>query len=294
MRLSELTTFVSTVIHRDAEFRTLGLLSHDGTKMLVMFYDRRYLTQLIQNPHIECVITNPDLVDLVPERLGVALCDDPLAAFYRIHHHLLVNTDFYWKDFPSEVSPEARVHETAYVAPHNVRVGRGTVIGPRAVVLEKTLIGEDVVIGPGVILGGEGFEPKYVEGRHVNVAHAGGVRLFDRVELQAATHAARAVFNGFTDVGEDTKVDALVHIAHNARIGRRCEIAACALIAGSTTLGDEVWIGPNATVSSELVIADRAFVAIGSLVLKNVAEGERVFGVPAKPMGASWSAQEKP
>ena len=285
MRLSDVEQLAPLKIQRDGEFRSLGLLSHDHELMLVRWYDPRFFPALSGNPHIACVITTPELLPQVPERLAAATCDDPSAAFYRIHDHLLANTDFYGPQFASEIAPSAIIDRSAWIAPYNVRIGAGTRIGPRAVILERTEIGNDCTIGPGAVLGGEGFEPKYVEGRHVIVRHAGGVRIGDRVEIYVNTNVAKAVFNGATEIGNDTKIDALVHIAHNVRIGQRCEIAAHAHIAGSSVVGDEVWIGPAAVVSSEVTVGRGAFIAVGSLVLRDVAENARV----AEPPSRSWN-----
>jgi UDP-3-O-[3-hydroxymyristoyl] glucosamine N-acyltransferase len=278
MRLSQLTDVVSMNILRDGEFGSLGLLSHDADNMLVGFYDPDYFDQLVGNDHVTCVITNPDLAPRLPSHLAVAVCDDPKTIFYQIHSYLFNQTDFYWTDFDSDISPEAIVHERAYVAPKNVRIGKGTIIEPNVTILERSIIGEDVVIRSGAVIGGEGFEPKYVGGKHIIVPHAGGVLLHNRVEIQANTHVARSVFGGFTELGEDTKVDALVHIAHNVRIGCRCEIAACAMIGGSAIIGDDVFIGPNASISSEIRIGNGAFVTLGAVVTRDVPDGQRVSG----------------
>ena len=278
MRMSRLSDVVSMDILRDGEFNSLGLLSHGTDKMFVGLYDPYCLDKLLANHHITCVLTSPDLAAQMPEHLGTAVCGDPKTVFYQIHTYLAVETDFYWKHFDSEISPAANIHERAYVAPKNVRIGRGTVIEPNATILERSLIGEDVVIRAGAVIGGGGFEPKFVGGKHVIIPHAGGVLLHDRVEIQGNTHVARSVFGGFTEVGQDTKVDALVHIAHNVRIGQRCEITACAMVAGSTAIGDDVFIGPNASISSEVRIGDGAFVTIGAVVTKDVPDGQRVSG----------------
>jgi UDP-3-O-[3-hydroxymyristoyl] glucosamine N-acyltransferase len=286
IKLSQVTEIGVMTLLRNGEFRSLGSLSQHREKMLVTFYDPEYLQQVLQNSYISCVITTAELAANLPSHLGVAVCKDAMAAFYRIHHYLLAHTCFYGDDDASNISPEAVIHERAYVAPRNVRIGRGTVVAPGAVILEKSCLGEDVTIGPGTVIGGEGFEPKWVEGRHIIVRHAGGVHIGHRVEIQANSHVAKAVFNGSTQIGEDTKIDAMVHIAHNVQIGRRCELAACAVVAGSATIGDDVWIGPNATVSSEITVGNRAFLAIGSVVVRDVREGQRVFGVPAKLIGS--------
>lgn len=278
LQLSQVCDAASMNIVRDGEFRSLGLLSHDGEAMLVGLYDSDYLNMLLKNSRIACVITTPSLARELPKQFAVTTCDHPKSAFYRIHSHLFHETDFYWSDFDSEVSPEAIIHPRAYVAPRNVRIGRGTIIEPNATILERSIIGEDVVIRAGAVVGAEGFEPKHLEGRRVIIPHAGGVLIHDRVEIQANSHIARSVFGGFTEVGEDTKIDALVHIAHNVRIGRRCEIAACAMLAGSAVVGDDVFIGPNASVSSERRIGDQAVITLGAVVTKDVPSGQKVSG----------------
>jgi UDP-3-O-[3-hydroxymyristoyl] glucosamine N-acyltransferase len=286
MKLSEVKTIAEYDVLADGEFEAIGLLSHCLPKLLVMFYDMAFLQRLIGNPHISCVITRPDIAASLPAGLGVAVCSDPMAAFYKVHDYLMAETDFYGQSFRSEISPDAVIHETAFVAPHAVRIGGGTRIGPRAVILEKTVIGENVVIGPGAVIGGEGFEPKFVAGRHILIRHAGGVLLHNGVEILANSHVAKSLFNGYTEIGEGTKIDAMVHISHNVKVGRNCEIAASALVAGSSTIGERVWIGPHTVISSEVRVGDRAFVAIGAVAVKDVAADERVFGVPARSMRA--------
>ncbi|MDW8268290.1 MAG: UDP-3-O-(3-hydroxymyristoyl)glucosamine N-acyltransferase [Anaerolineae bacterium] len=241
------------------------------------FYDIRFASQLAANPDIACVVTTPELAHLVPERVGLALAADAKTAFYELHTYLSQKTTFYWRDFPTVIDASSKVHGSAYVAPTNVQIGPGCVVEAGAVIFEKTLMAEEVVIRAGAVIGGEGFEPKYVGRRHVIIHHAGGVRLHSGVEVQANSHIARAVFGGFTTVGQDSKIDALVHIAHDVVIGQRCEIAAGSIIGGSTRIGNEVWIGPP-EISSEIVIGDGAFISLGAVVTRNVAPGQHVSG----------------
>jgi UDP-3-O-[3-hydroxymyristoyl] glucosamine N-acyltransferase len=278
MRLSQLNSVVSMALLRDGEFASLGVLSHRPSRMLVSFYDRAYKDELAANNHVACVLTTSDLAALVPEHTGLAVCSDPKSAFYHIHEYLLKHTDFYGTDFASEIAPDARIHERACVARRNVRIGTGCVVEPGAVVFERTIMGHDVVIRANAVIGGEGFEPKYVDGRHVLIPHAGGVRLADRVEVHALTHIQKAVFNGFTEIGEDTKVDALCHISHHVLIGRRCEVVAGTVVAGSAVVGDDVFLGPNCTICPEVHVGNRAFVTPGAVVTRDVPEGSRVSG----------------
>jgi UDP-3-O-[3-hydroxymyristoyl] glucosamine N-acyltransferase len=123
------------------------------------------------------------------------------------------------------------------------------------------------------------------------IAHAGGVLLRDRVEVQANSVVCRAVFNGFTEIGEDTKLGNQVGISHGVRIGRRCRVAAGAQVTGSVRVGDDVWIGPNATISNRVRIGDGARISLGAVVVAHVAAGTTVtgsFAVDHRASLASW------
>jgi UDP-3-O-[3-hydroxymyristoyl] glucosamine N-acyltransferase len=278
MRLTEIPRIVPVEVVRDGRFGTLGLLSHRGDGVLAGYYDARFANVLTQNSDLTCVITTRKLAPDVPEHIALATADDAKIALYGLHEYLHRKTDFYWKDFQTEIAPDARIHESAYVAPRNVRIGSGTVVEPLAIVLERSIVGSHVTIRSGAMIGGEGFEPKWVGDRHLNIPHAGGVKIGNRVEILCGAHIARSVFGGFTEIGDGTVVDALVHIAHNAIIGRDCEIAANAVVAGSVKVGDQVWIGPNACISSEVEIGNRAFITLGSVVIHSVPERGRVTG----------------
>jgi acyl-[acyl carrier protein]--UDP-N-acetylglucosamine O-acyltransferase len=278
MWLSELKGVVPIDVVRDGEFLSLGLLSHDANRMLVGLYDPAYLDRFLANRSVACVVTDSGLLPHVPDSIGAAVAQDPLAVFYGVHEYLFRRTDFYWKDFDSQVSPEARVHPRAYVAPANVRIGAESVVEPNAVVMERSLVGRGVVVRAGAVVGGEDIEPKHVGTELVAVPHAGAVLIGDRVEVGGNAQVQRAVYGGFTEIGADSKICALVHIAHNARIGERCFIAPFAIVCGSATIGDDVWIGPNATISSELQVGAGAVVTLGSVVTRDVPAGARVTG----------------
>lgn len=282
MRISEISHLVNVKVLHDGDFNSLGLLSHNADKMLVTLYDPAYLHQVIVNPHITCVITTPEIALDLPDNLAIAVCEDPQTAFYQIHKYLFTNTNFYWDDFDSEISPEATVHERAYIAPKNVRIGKGSIVEPNAVILERSIIGNHVTIRAGAVIGGEGFEPKYLEGKQIILPHAGGVLIHDGVEIQANSHIARSVFGSFTEIGEDTKVDALVHIGHNVRVGSRCTICALTGIAGSTVIGDDVFIGGQSAIYPDLKIGNNAFIGIKSLIRKDVPEYALMAGNPAR------------
>jgi acyl-[acyl carrier protein]--UDP-N-acetylglucosamine O-acyltransferase len=264
-------------IIRNAPVETLGLLLDCRSAVLAPFYDGRYLAELTRNQGISMVLTTAALVPLVPADRGVALCADPLDSLYTLHG-LLLAAGHYGASVVNDIAPDARIHPTAWVAERNVYIGSGTVIGPRAVIEECSSIGADCSIGPGSVIGSEGFEVRTVGGRQVAVRHGGGVRIGAHVTIQSNVVVDRALFGGCTEIGDDTVLDNLVHVAHGVSIGRRCKIVSCAVLCGAVSIGDDVWIGPNATISSALRIGDGARVSLGSVVVRDVPPGGHVSG----------------
>jgi UDP-3-O-[3-hydroxymyristoyl] glucosamine N-acyltransferase len=290
MKLSEAAPHASLRVARDAEFDDLALLGASDGRVLVYAGDARTLERLAKTRAATAVVTTAELADAVPSSLGLAVAAHPEAAFYDLHRWLHAASDFYWRDFATTVDPTARVHERAYVAQRNVRIEARVVVEPNATILERVALGEDTIVRAGAVLGSEGFEfkgPAMRQGRasraewdygttNVAVPHAGSVEIGARVEIQANSTIDRSLFRMPTRIGDDTKIDNLVHVAHSVRIGSRCLIAAGATLAGSVVVGDEVWIGPHAVVSSGVHLGDGCAIVIGSTITKDVAPGERV------------------
>jgi UDP-3-O-[3-hydroxymyristoyl] glucosamine N-acyltransferase len=289
VRLSEAAALISAHVERDGEFEDLGLIGPYARSCLVYAVDEHAVAKLAERP-AAAVVTTVVLAPRVPNRIGVILSEAPERDFYTIHHALLTRTPFYWTDFPTVIDASARIHERAYVAPRNVRIGRRVVIEPHVTVLERVSIGDDSVVRAGTVLGSEGFEfkgPAMRQGRASRAArdygsrtepvpHAGSVRIGARVEIQASCAIDLSLFKAPTSIDDDTKLDNLVHVAHSVRIGRNCLIAASTMIAGSTTIGDDVWIGPGSVISSGLTIGDRAAIVIGSTITRDVEAGTRI------------------
>ena len=278
MKLSEIKDKGTIEIIVDSEFASLGVVTRNNPKQLVYIEDSKYLPAMLKKTNISCVITTEELVPTIPEGLGIGISKNPRKAFHKIHNDLAKNTNFYWKPFRTEIASSAKIHPTAYVAERNVRMGERCAIEPNVSILENSILEDDVIIRAGSVIGTEGFEFKRVEKEIQPVIHAGGVLLHSRVEIQANCCVSKTIFGGYTEIGEDTKLDNLVHVAHGVIIGKRCLLAACAMVAGSVRMGDDVWIGPSASISSGVEIGDGASITLGSVVTKNVAPGQRVTG----------------
>jgi UDP-3-O-[3-hydroxymyristoyl] glucosamine N-acyltransferase len=163
-----------------------------------------------------------------------------------------------------------------------VRVGRDCSIGPHASVLHA-LLGNRVIVHPGARIGQDGFGFAFAAGRFGKVPQVGRVIIQDDVEIGANTTIDRGATRD-TVVGEGTKIDNLVQIAHNVVIGRHCAIVAQTGISGSARLGDYVMLGGQVGVVGHVTIGARAQIAASSNVSGDVPEGARWGGTPAKPM----------
>ncbi len=185
------------------------------------------------------------------------------------------------------ISPQATVGDDVRIGDGAIvgaaTVGRGTSIGPGARIADGVTIGENCSIAAGAVLGSDGFGYERDEtGIPQKFPQLGGVRIGDRVDVGANACIDRGALSD-TVIGNDVKIDNLVHIAHNVVIGEGTMIAASAVVAGSTRVGANVWIGPSACISDGLVIGESALVSLGAVVTRDVAPGMRVTGNFAIP-----------
>jgi UDP-3-O-[3-hydroxymyristoyl] glucosamine N-acyltransferase len=132
------------------------------------------------------------------------------------------------------------------------------------------------------VIGSDGFGYVLDEGRHRKVLQLGNVIIHDDVEIGANTAIDRGTL-GPTVIGEGTKIDNLVHIAHNVVIGRHCLVMGQAGFAGSTSLGDYVVVASQSGIADHLKLGNQVVVGAKSGVMRDVADGGRVLGIPATP-----------
>jgi UDP-3-O-[3-hydroxymyristoyl] glucosamine N-acyltransferase len=216
------------------------------------------------------------------------------------------------------VRPEPGVHPTAvvegelaesvFVGPHAV-IGKGARIGPDCVVGAACFVGDGVEIGPGgwlhprvtisrgvrigarailhsgCVLGADGFGFAFTDGKWEKFPQVGAVEIGDDVEIGANACVDRAAL-GVTRIGNGVKLDNMVHVGHNCRIGDHVVIAAQTGLSGGVTVGDYAVIGGQVGVGDKARIESKAVVGSGAGILtsKIVRAGEPVWGTPARPL----------
>lgn len=229
----------------------------------------------------------------------------PYEAFARYLQRFLPDPD---RVFPPGVHPTAVVDPTATVAavsvgPYcvigaGVRIGPGCRLGPhvtvacdtaigrdcvlhaKVVVRERCVLGDRVIVHAGAVVGADGFGYLPGPAGQVKIPQVGIVEIGDDVELGAGVTIDRAT-TGRTVIGTGTKLDNLVHVAHNVRIGRHCALSAQTGIAGSCELGNGVIAGGQVGIADHLKVGDGARLGAQSGVIKDVPRGAAVFGCPA-------------
>jgi UDP-3-O-[3-hydroxymyristoyl] glucosamine N-acyltransferase len=161
-------------------------------------------------------------------------------------------------------------------------IGREVTIGAGAVLYENTIIGDRSILHANVVVGCHGFGYSQSGGRHVPAAQLGNVRIGQDVEIGAGTTIDRGTY-GSTTIGDGTKIDNLVQIAHNCRIGRHNLICSQVGIAGSTSTGDYVVMGGQAGIRDHVHIGTGAILSAMAGITNDVPEKSVMMGIPATP-----------
>lgn len=291
----------------DASFRIedVGPIESAGPTALTYALDRKFVERLAGSQAGACVL-RADHASAAPAHVKLLLTPDPARAFGRAAQLF----------YPSPkgslgIDPRAFVDGEAMLG-EAVSVGPGAVIGPRAeigagtrigansvigegcaigrgcviadqVSISHALIGDRVVVHAGARLGSDGFSFAMGPEGHQKIPQLGRVIIQDDVEIGANTTIDRGA-GPDTVIGAGTKIDNLVQIGHNVRVGRGCVIAAHCGIAGSTELGDFVAMGGKVGVNDHITIGTGARIAAYAAVMKPVPAGEVHCGIPAKPI----------
>ena len=302
--LGEIVDFVGGLYagDRTKQVAAVAPLADARVEQLSFLSNRKYAAQLAETKAGAILVPR----DLPGENERWIRVDDPYFAIARI-----MTRWFSLRPMPKGVSPKASISPSATLGT-NVAVGPFTTIGdnvvignnvtifqnvsieagstlgddsiiyPNVVIYDGTRIGRRCIIHAGVVIGSDGYGFAMHEGKHHKIPQIGIVRIEDDVEIGAGTTIDRAAL-GETVIGEGTKIDNLVQIGHNVKIGKHCLLVSQVGIAGSTELGDHVFVAGQSGFSGHLKIGHRVQVAAKSAVLADVPDDTKVMGSPAMP-----------
>ena len=235
------------------------------------------------------ILCNSDMEGTVHPRPGKGLIfvDDARIAFIKLVNHIQK------KEIISAISEHAVISNSATIG-SNCQIGAFAYIGDKCVVGDNTIIydrvslirnckiGQNSIIWSGVTIGADGFGfERLPNGQLERFPHLKGVIIGDNVEICPNSAIARGSLLD-TRIGDETKIDALVSIAHNVQIGKRCLLTEGAIVGGSVKIGDECWLGLNSTVKQKVKIGNNVLVSAGACVLHDVLDTDIVAGSPAK------------
>ncbi len=307
LTLAEVADLVGGRVEGDGELHVAGVAPIDeaASDEMAFLALKRY-ARYANRCEAHSFLVSAEMHELLPDGASCVVVDDPYPALRTLLARF----------FPEEV-PRAGVHPTAvlgrgvelgegvHIGPYavvedGVRVGAASIIGAHSfvgrnstigggcrlhahvVVYHDSVIGSEVILHSGVRVGSDGFGYTFVDGAHRKMPQVGRVVIEDGVEIGANATIDRGSL-GDTLVGAGVKIDNLVQVAHNVKIGALSLLAALVGVAGSTRLGTQTWVGGQAGIINQLEVGDGARIAVRSVVMRDVPAGETVSGHPARP-----------
>ena len=283
---------------------SIGTMSNAGAEDICFFYDRKSKEKASEIKAKAC-ITTEELKSFVPENVAVLISANPKEAFIKLNEFMY-----------SEKMPKAGIDPSAKIAA-SAHIGEGCFIGAHVVIEENVIIGDNCIIEPNVVIahdckignhcrignnasiaysiighhcyiysgariGSDGFGFQFMNGQHHRIPQLGRVIIGNDVEIGANTCIDRGALDD-TIIGDGCRIDNLVQIAHNDKLGMGCVIVAQVGIAGSCNLGDFVVLGGQVGLADHLNIGSGAQIAAQSGAMRDVEPGAVVMGSPCVP-----------
>lgn len=304
--LYQIAEIVRGVVEGDASVVVRGVAPVEDTQA-------GDITLALDNKRLQVAHSRPQAAIIIPPQLSSGcqmtrsylVSTDPRMTFSRVLE--LFDPGLY---VPEGVSPRAHVSEHAviedgvrvgpgaYVGPGtqvgqgtvvfagvyigaHVKIGRDCTLLPNCVIMDRCEVGDRVRLHPGCVIGADGFGYIFDGEQHVKMPQIGGVVIEDDVEIGANTCVDRST-TGMTVIGRGTKIDNLVQVAHNVKIGRACILAGQCGIAGSSVLGERCVLGGQVGISDHSTVGGGSTVMGKSVVAGKLGSDCIVSGIPAR------------
>lgn len=314
---AKIAALLEAEIHGDGSVEISGFSAADSAKAGdLTFADKERHFLAAENSQAAAILVSGPFTS---ERKTLIRVPDPRVAMARLLPHFFPPAQHAPGIHPSaSVAATAQIDPTAHIGPHvaigeNVRIGaRTAILGgnhigpdchigddaclyPNVVVYHGCHIGHRVILQSGVIIGGDGYGFVLDGADFRKVLQVGNVVIEDDVEIGANSTVDRAAF-GSTLIGRGTKIDNLVHIAHNVRLGANTIIMGQVGIAGSTTVGSYTVVASQAGIAGHLKIGSQVHIGAKSGLMRDVSDGSKILGVPAvadKQTKRQWLAVQQ-
>lgn len=305
--IAELATVCGADIlcgHGDVPITSAANIDDAKPSQLSFVASARYLERLRGSHASGVIVPRGTSTSSVTNGTCLLAADDPEMAFVACLHRL-----YPAKPSPGVISPQAHVDPSAVVGAGslveafasvgagtrigancrvhagcrvgaNVTLGTNCVLHANVVLYDGVTLGDNVIVHAGAVIGADGFGYKFRDGEHVKFPQVGTVEIGSNVEIGANTCIDRAAL-GVTRIGEGTKIDNQVHIAHNVTIGARALLCGQVGIGGSTVIEDYAVLASQCGVADHVTVGQRAMVLAQAGVTKDVAPNDQVMGFPA-------------
>lgn len=296
LSLGSIVEELGGALHGDAALLIEGLstLEAAGPQHVSFLSHPKYQTQLAASK-AACVIVSPQMQSLAQLRGACIVTEQPYLYFARL-------TQLWKRSLPHSARP--RVHASAVIDPlafvhPDARIGalcvieRGARIGANTELRSRVTVGEDCVIGdrcllhPGVVIGADGFGFAPNAGAWEKIEQLGAVSIGNDVEIGANTCIDRGALQN-TVIEDGVKLDNLIQIGHNVRVGKHTAMAGCVGVAGSATIGAHCTIGGGAIVLGHLALADHVNISAATVVTRSIRSPGHFTGMFPIDDNASW------
>ena len=296
MLVKELAAFLDAPFEGNPDLRLRSVASlEDASADDLSFVGKGRAAKLATESSAGCLLVPPDFHN--PAARTLIRTRDPRAAAALAIRKLHPSPEPPSGIHPTAVlGPGVVIGSRVHIGPHvsigagsvigdYVHIGEGTVIHPRVTLYAEVTLGRNVILHSGCVIGADGFGFVFTNGTYEKFPQVGRVEIGDNVEVGANCTIDRAAL-GVTMIGEGTKLDNMVHIAHNCRIGRHVVIAAQTGLSGGVIVEDYAVIGGQVGIGDKAVIQSKAVLGSGSGVLtsKIVRGGQVMWGTPARPL----------